>query len=161
MIKKRIIGGFIAASAVLVPVAGFTALAAAPAGAVPHGIACGKLSGTANTTTGAEKIKVSTCNGNTGGSGKQTGTITSTSGTVKWANEKVDDRERGPATSGSGCTGSGAVTEVITGKVTKDNTGSTSVGAKFSATVCGNPETTNPAVYKLSLKPGTKFKDAA
>ncbi len=160
MIKKRIIGGFIAASAVLVPVAGFTALAAAPAGAVPHGISCGKLSGTANTTTGAEKIKVSTCNGNTGGSGKEKGTITSTSGTVKWANGKSTTGTES-ATSGSGCTGTGAVTEVITGKVTKDNTGSTSVGAKFSATVCGNPEAANPAVYKLSLKPGTKFKYAA
>jgi hypothetical protein len=160
VIKKRIIGGFIAASAVLVPVAGLTALAAAPAGAVPHGISCSKLSGTANTTTGAEKIKLSTCTGNTGGSGKQKGTITATSGVVKWVNGKSTTGTES-ATSGSGCTGTGTITEVISGSVTADTTGSTSVGATLSATVCAVPETTNPAVYKLSLLPGTKFKYAA
>ena len=160
MIKKQIIGGFIAASAVLVPVAGFTALAAAPAGAAPHGISCSKLSGTANTTTGAEKIKVSTCTGNTGGSGKQKGTITSTSGTVKWANGKSTSGTES-ATAGSGCSGSGTLTELISGNVTADNTGSTSVGAALSATICATPEAANPAVYKLSLLSGTKFKYAA
>ncbi len=42
-----------------------------------------------------------------------------------------------------------------------DTTGSTSVGAAISGTVCAVPSATNPAVYKLSLLPGTKFSYAA
>jgi hypothetical protein len=159
VIKHRIVGGLIAASAVLVPVAGFTALAAAPAGAAPKGISCSKLSGKANTTTGSENIKLSTCTGNTGGSGTEKGTITETSGTVKWVNGKSTTGTVATA-SGSGCA-SGDITETISGNVTADSTGSTTVGAAVSATVCAKPSATNPAVYKLSLLSGTKFVYAA
>ncbi len=160
MIKHRIVGGFLAASAVLVPVAGFTALAAAPASAAPHGIKCSKLSGSANTSTGAEKIKLTGCTGNTGGTGKEKGTVTSTSGTVKWANGKSTTGTES-TTASSGCPQSGALTELISGSVTADTTGSTTVGAAISATVCAVPSATNPAVYKLSLLAGTKFTYAA
>jgi hypothetical protein len=158
--KHRIILGAIAGSAVLVPIVGVTALTAAPAGAAPTGINCSKLTGTANTTTGVVKTKLSTCTGNTGGSGKSTGTTTETSGTVKWINGKSTTATES-ATAGSGCTGTGAVTEVISGSVTADTTGSTTIGAALSATVCAVPEATNPAILKLSLLPHTKFAFAA
>jgi hypothetical protein len=129
-----------------------------PAGAAPKGISCSKLSGSANTTTGAEKIKLSGCNGNTGGSGTQKGTVTATSGTVKWHNGKSTTGTQS-AVAGSGCV-TGDLTEVISGNVTAETTGSTSVGAAVSATICAAPGTTT-GTYKLSLLPGTKFTYAA
>jgi hypothetical protein len=156
VIKKQIVRGSIAAAAVLVPVAGFTAIAAGPAAAVAKGITCSKLSGSANTSTGAVKTKLSGCNGNTGGSGKTKGTTSDTSETIKWVNGKSTTGTE-TATAGSGCTQPGAVTEVISGNVTADNTKSTTVGAPLSATVCAVPSATNPSVLKLSLLSGTKF----
>jgi hypothetical protein len=158
VIKKRIVHGSIAVAAVLAPVVGFSALAASPAGAAPKGISCSKLSGTANTSTGVVKTKLKTCTGNTGGSGKSNGTITETSGQVKWHNGKQTTATQ-TATAGSGCP-SGSTTEVLSGNVTSDSTGSTTVGAAVSATICATP-TSNPDVINLSLLSGTKFVFAA
>ncbi len=158
VIKKRIVHGSIAVAAVLAPVAGFTAIAAGPASAAAKGITCSKLSGKANTSTGAVTTKLSGCTGNTGGSGTSKGTITETSGTVKWANGKATTATQSAA-SGSGCP-AGQVTEVLSGNVTKDSTKSTTVGAAVSATVCAK-STSNPDVVKLSLLSGTKFIFAA
>ncbi len=154
MLKNRIMIGAIAGSAALVPLAGMTALASSPAGAAkPKGITCTALSGKVS-STGTAKIKVTGCNGNTGGSGKSKGSATASSGTITWANGKSTTSTESYA-SGSGCPGSD-VTEVISGNVTADNTKSTSVGAALSATVCYNSSTS-----KLSLLPGTKFTFAA
>ena len=154
MFKNRILLGAVVGSAALVPLAGVTALASSPAGAAKaKGIACSTLSGKVN-SSGTAKINVSGCTGNTGGSGKSKGSATASSGTVKWKNGKSTTSSEVYA-SGSGCPGSD-VTEVISGNVTKDSTGSTSVGAALSGTICYNPSTS-----KLSLLAGTKFKFAA
>jgi hypothetical protein len=158
VIKKRIVCGSIAIAAALVPVAGLTAIAAAPAGAAVNGIKCSALSGKANTSTGADNIKVSTCTGKTGGSGTSKGAITDTSATIKWANGKQTVITESYA-SGSGCP-TGQTTELISGNVTSDNTGSTTTGAAVSATVCVKT-TSNPDVVKFSLLKGTKFVIAA
>jgi hypothetical protein len=154
MFKNRIMLGAIVGSAALVPLAGMTALASSPAGAAkPKGITCSTLSGKVN-SSGVAKINLSGCTGNTGGSGKSKGSATASSGTIKWKNGKSTTSSEA-YTSGSGCPGSD-VTEVISGNVTADSTGSTAVGAALSGTVCYNTATS-----KLSLKPGTKFKFAA
>lgn len=88
VVKNRLVRGSIAAAAAVVPLAGVSALAASPAGAAAKGITCTKLSGSANTSTGADKTKVTGCNGNTGASGKSKGMITDTTVTIKWANGK-------------------------------------------------------------------------
>ena len=160
MVKNRMVRGSIAVAAALVPLAGVSALAASPAGAVPKGITCTKLSGSANTSTGVDKTKVTGCNGNTGASGKSKGMITDTTITDKWANGKATTYTMS-ATAGSGCTQPNALTEVESGTVTADNTKSTTIGAAVSATVCVVPSATNPAVFKISLLPGTKFIIAA
>jgi hypothetical protein len=159
VIKNRIARGTLAAAAVLAPVAGFTALAASPAGAVAKGITCSKLSGSANTTTGATKITLSGCNGNTGGKGTSKGLVSDTSTTTKWVNGKSTTYSVS-ATAGSGCA-SGDLTEVESGVVSADTTKSTTVGATVSATVCVAPSATNPAAFKLTLLPGTKYVIAA
>ena len=154
MIKQRIVRGTIAAVAVLVPVAGLTALATGPAGAAkPKGITCSKLTGKVN-SAGTAKINLSTCTGNTGGKGKSSGSASSSSGTIKWANGKSTTSTESYS-AGTGCP-AGDVAEQISGNVTADNTGSTTVGAPVSATVCYNSST-----GKLSLAPGTKFVIAA
>ena len=160
MIKNRMIRGSIAVAAALVPLGGVTALAASPAGAVAKGITCNVLKGSYNTSTGAIKTKVSTCNGNTGGSGKSNGTATSTTLTEKWANGK-STTSTVSATGGSGCTQSGALTEIESGQVTADNTGSTTVGAAVTATVCVYPNPNKPGFDKITLLKGTQFKIAA
>ncbi len=161
MVKNRLVRGSLVLAAAAVPLAGMTALAASPAGASkPKGITCTKLSGSANTNTGADKTKVTGCTGNTGASGKSKGMVTDTTVTDKWANGKSTSYTQS-ATGGSGCTQAGALTEVESGTVTADNTGSTTVGAAVSATVCVVPSATQPGVYKISLLPGTKFIIAA
>ena len=154
MLKNRIMLGALAGSAALVPVAGMTALSSGPAGAAKaKGITCSTLSGKVS-STGTAKINLSGCNGKTGGSGKSKGSATASSGTIKWKNGKSTTSSESYS-GGSGCPGSD-ITEVVSGNVTADNTGSTSVGAALSATICYNSATS-----KLSLLPGTKFKFAA
>jgi hypothetical protein len=58
---------------------------------------------------------------------------------------------------GSGCTQTGALTEVLSGTVTANNTKSTRPGAAVSATECVVPSATTPGLLKISLLPGTKF----
>jgi hypothetical protein len=154
MLKNRIMLGAAVGAAALVPLAGMSALASSPAGAAkPKGIACSALSGKVN-SAGTAKITVSGCTGNTGGSGKSKGSATASTGTVKWNNGKSTTSSEAYA-SGSGCPGSD-VTEVVSGNVTADSTGSTTVGAALSGTICYNTATS-----KLSLLAGTKFKFAA
>ena len=89
MVKNRMVRGAVVLAAAVVPLAGVTALAASPAGAKqPKGITCTKLSGSANTNTGADKTKDTVCTGTTGASGKSKGMVTDTTVTVKWANGK-------------------------------------------------------------------------
>ncbi len=154
MLKNRIMIGAIAGSAALVPLAGMTALTAGPAGAAkPKGISCSALTGKVN-SAGTAKLNLKTCTGNTGGSGKSSGSAISTSGTVKWANGKSTSLTESYS-AGTGCP-SGDLAEQITGAVTADTTKSTAVGAAVSGTVCYNSST-----GKLSLAPGTKFTFAA
>ena len=160
MVKNRMVRGSIAVAAALVPLGGVTALAASPAGAVPHGITCSVLKGSYNTSTGAIKTKVSTCTGNTGGSGKSSGNASDTTITEKWTNGKATTSTVS-ATAGSGCTQAGAITEVESGTVTADNTGSTTIGAAVSATVCVYPNPNKPGFDKITLLKGTQLKIAA
>src|SRR5580698_6064897 len=154
MLKTRIMLGAVVGSAALVPLAGVTALASGPAGAAkPKGITCSTLSGKVS-GSGVAKINLSGCTGKTGGKGSSKGSATASSGTIKWANGKSTTSSES-YTGGSGCPGSD-ITEVVSGNVTADNTGSTSVGAALSATICYNASTS-----KLSLLAGTKFKFAA
>ena len=157
MLKNRMmLGAAVAATAVVVPLAGMTALAASPAGAAaaPKGIKCSAASGSVNTTTFSAKIKLTKCTGNTGASGKTKGVQGATSGTVKWANAKktVFSEVVNPGTL---CPAGGLADEVITGNVTSDTTGSTSVTAAVSGEICVSNSLT------ISLAPGTKFTFAA
>ncbi len=102
MFKNRIMLGVIAGSAALVPVVGVSALTASPAGAVKTGITCSKATGSVN-ASGTAKINLKTCTGNTGGSGKTSGTATSTSGTITWANAKKTTLSE-TTTAGTKCT---------------------------------------------------------
>jgi hypothetical protein len=159
--KNRIMLGVIAGSAALVPLAGMTALATGPAGAAtPKGITCSAASGKVNTTTGVAKINLKTCTGNTGGSGKTTGSATSTSGTITWANAKKTTASE-TTTTGTACKASATLVadEVISGAVTADNTKSTAVGAPVSGEFCANSTATG--AIKITLAPGTKFTIAA
>ncbi len=161
MVKNRMVRGAVVLAAAVVPLAGVTALAASPAGAKPpKGITCSKLSGSANTSTGADKTKDTVCTGTTGASGKSKGMVTDTTVTVKWANGKSTTFTQ-TATASSGCTQPNSLTEVESGSVTADTTGSTTIGAAVSGTVCVVPSATNPDVFKISLLPGTKFIIAA
>ncbi len=138
--------------------AGATALAVAPmmmepAGATLTGIKCGTLTG--NITT---SVKAKNCTGNTGGASKAISStaLASGSGTITWVNGKktgVQFTEKGeskdPGETRDCATGT---TEYeIKGTVTSDTTGSTHVGAVFTAEVC-----VNNATGAISLEPGTK-----
>jgi hypothetical protein len=153
--KNRIMLGVIAGSAALVPVVGVSALTASPAGAVKTGITCSKATGSVN-ASGTAKINLKTCTGNTGGSGKTSGTATSTSGTITWANAKKTTLSE-TTTAGTKCTPGATLVadEVISGNVTADNTKSTTVGAAASGEFCANSTATGK--IKLSLAPGTKL----
>jgi hypothetical protein len=153
---NRLVRGAMVGSAVLIPLAGVTALATNPAAAskAPKGIKCTKLAGKADTSTGAVKVTLSGCTGNTGTKGTAKGTTTDTSSTVKWANAKQTNYSI-TVSSGTGCPGSD-LTEVESGAVNTDTTGSTGTGALVSATVCV-ATTSNPDVVKLSLLKGTEF----
>ncbi len=135
MRKNRIMLGVIAGSAALVPLAGM-AVTAGPAGAAkPKGITCTAASGKVN-SMGTAKINLSDCSGNTGTKGTTSGSATSTSATVKWANGKSTSFSES-ATAGTKCTNPATVDdELITGSVTADTTGSTKNGAAVSGEVC-------------------------
>jgi hypothetical protein len=160
VLKNKMVRGSVAAVAALaIPVLGVSALGVNPAAAAkPHGIQCSVLKGSANTSTGATKITLSTCTGNTGTKGTAKGQITDTSSTIKWANGKSTNDSESLA-AGTGCPGSDT-TEVESGVVNTDTTGSTTVGAAVTATVC-IATTSNPDVVKISLLKGTKFIIAA
>ncbi len=117
---------------------------------VSTGITCSKLSGSENSSTGVATIKLKTCTGNTGASGKSTGPASSSSSTVKWQNGKTTSFTESYAT-GSGCPSGDTADEVVSGSVTADTTGSTAVGAAVSAEICESPALT------FSLAPGTQF----
>ena len=143
-------------SAVLIALTGVTMLGVSPAEAKVTGITCTKLSGSTNTTLGTDKTKLTGCSGNTGGVGNTKGLITDATSRVKWVNGK-STKFSVSYSSGSGCTQTGALTQVELGFVLADTTGSTTVGAEVSATVCVVPSPTSAGVYKISLLPGTKF----
>jgi hypothetical protein len=149
--KNPVLVGLIVGSASLVPLAGITALTTGVAGAkTPKGITCTTLSGKVNLTKGTTKETASGCTGKTGGSGTAKGSNTATSVTTKWANGK-STTFTGSSTAGTGCP-SGDYAEALNGTVSADTTGSTSVGAAVTGTLCYNPSTS-----KVSLAPGTKF----
>jgi hypothetical protein len=151
VLKNRIMLGAVAVSAALVPFAGMAALTAGPAGAAkPKGITCTSASGKVNTTTLSAKITLKGCSGNTGASGKTSGSEGQTSGTIKWANGKATSLSE-TTNSGTKCPSSDVADEVITGNVTTDTTGSTTVGAAVSGEICVNSS------FKVSLAPGTDF----
>ena len=160
MLKNRIMIGAAAAAAAIVPIAGVSALAASPAGAAtPKGITCTKLTGSANTSTGVDKTKVTGCTPTTktGGTGKSKGMITDTTVTTKWANGKSTSYTQS-ASAGSGCTQANALTEVRPAPSLLTPPEAPPLGRLSDATVCVVPSATNPAVFKISLLPGTKFK---
>jgi hypothetical protein len=173
VIEKRIVRGAVAMSAVLIPLAGMTAVAVNPAAAAASGIHCTKLSGTANTSSGVTNTKLSSCNGKTGGSGtSKTKLSTSrmapfhsdqpTSATFKWKNGKsttIGSIVTAPGTDCAATDSAGfalVADESESGSVTADNTGSTGVGAATSAEVCAYG-TANPDVLKLSNPPAVPF----
>ena len=93
MVKNLIIRGSIAAAVAMIPAAGVIALTAGTAGAAhpdKTGITCSKVSGTANINTNMSTLKLKTCTGNTGTSGKSKGTASSstTTSVIKWKNVK-------------------------------------------------------------------------
>lgn len=164
LIKNRIVRGSIAGTAVLIPLAGVTAVAVNPAAAAKTGITCSKLSGTVNTTANTSVFKLKTCTGNTGTSGKAKGTASSsiTTATIKWKNGKSTTTGNIQLGTGTLCpaTNSGGFSlvadETESGTVTADTTGSTAIGAASSAEVCVY-DTATTGVYSLNNAPGTKF----
>jgi hypothetical protein len=150
MLKNRIMLAVIAASAALVPLAGITVLTAGPAGATPTGIKCSTANGTANASTESATIKFSGCTGNTDGKGTTTGTEGATTGTIKWGNKDKTSFNETTST-GTNCPTSSIDDELVKGKVTSDNTGSTSVGAKVKGELCVSSS------LAITLAPGTKF----
>jgi hypothetical protein len=154
MLRRLVVRLALAGSAALVPIAGVTVLAANPAQAVPSGITCSKVSGSINTSTGLAKIKPSVCNGNTGGSGKSKGMFSSLAATYKWINGKSTTIS---VTWSSGFDATcphpkDPDIEIMSAKATADNTGSTSVGAAVTATLCLTPTAKGDSV---SVAPGT------
>jgi hypothetical protein len=164
--RKGIIRGSIAATAVLAPVAGFTALAAGPAAAAPSGITCTKLSGTANLTANTSSTKLSKCTGNTGTKGSSKGTAAPpTSVTFKWANAKTTTIGNIQLATGTLCPATKvfgtqtlplAADETESGTVSADTTGSTTVGAASDAEVCVYGPDSSGNLH-LVLAPKTKF----
>ena len=159
MLKNRIARIVGAGAVMILPLAGATALAAGPATASngATGITCSKVVGTINLTANTEVIKFKNCTGNTGTlhKGKSTGPVTPipTSGTIKWSNGLHTTFSQS-TTAGSGCP-SPDLTEVLSGTVTADQTGSTAVGAAVSATLCYNP--TAGVTPNLTNESGTSF----
>src|ERR1700744_2602554 len=89
VLKNRIMIGAATAAAVIVPIAGVSALASSPAGAAkPKGIICTKGTGKVNASTFSAKISLSACSGTTGTKGTTTGAEGDTSATINWANGK-------------------------------------------------------------------------
>jgi hypothetical protein len=151
--KNRIMLATFASCAAVVPIAGLCALTARPAGADEPGISC--LNTSATVFENSARFKLLGCvTGNVGGEGKITTTTSATSATVKWANGKKTTFTQS-ITAGSGCV-SGDLTEDLSGTVTRDTTGSTSVGAAVGALLCYDVST-----GKLTLLTGTKFVFAA
>jgi hypothetical protein len=143
-------------AAVLALVSG-AALTIAPltndAGAAGTGITCAKLSGNVN-----KSVKASLCTGNTGGASKPiaASTLGAGHGTITWVNGKKTGIKFTTSTTehdGGEAKKCAATTQEIEvkGSVTSDNTGSTHVGAGFSAEVCYNA-----ATGAINLEPGTK-----
>jgi hypothetical protein len=163
VVKNRIIRGIISGSIAVVPLTGATVLMAAnPASAAPKGIKCTKISGSANVNTNTSKIKLATCTGNTGTKGTSKGAAAvGTSGTVKWANHKATSFSEAVAT-GTACpvTSTLIADEVLSGAVTTDNTGSTTVGAAVAGEVCVNSTATS-GVFTITGAPGVPFTFAA
>ncbi len=156
MLKNRIMIGAAVGAAVIVPMAGVSALASSPAGAAkPKGITCTKGTGKVNASTSSAKISLSACTGNTGTKGTTTGTLGDTSGTINWANGKSTtfSEVTGPGTK---CPTTDLADELITGNVTADNTKSTEVGAAVKGEFCVTENMTTMKI-KLALAKGTTF----
>ena len=157
MLKNRIMVGAAVAAAAIVPIAGVSALAASPAGAaVKPGIDCASVTGSANATTMVAKLSFKSCTPSTktGGSGKSTGSATSTSGTITWTNGKKTSFSEATST-GTLCASGNVADEVITGNVTSDNTKATTVGAAVSGEICATVTATGK--IKLKNAPGVHF----
>ena len=154
--RNRIALGAVVAAAGVVPVIGLGALTAAPAGAATTGITCAKGTGKVDSTTDSAKINLSSCNGNTGGSGKTSGSEGAGSGTINWKNGKSTTITENTS-NGSKCTNPATIAdEVISGTVSADTTKSTKVGAAVSGEFCVTENATTGKI-KLALAPGTKF----
>jgi hypothetical protein len=167
VVKNRIVLAAVAGSAALIPLAGVAVLGVGPAGAAATGISCAKVGGNANVPANSSKITLKTCNGNTGTKGTIKGTAAvGSTGTVKWANGKSTSFTESTAT-GTKCAATGGpiggalvADEVLSGSVTADTTGSTTVGAAVTAEVCVYPTATT-GVYAIKGAPHTPWVFAA
>lgn len=132
--------------AVAAALAGSAALAASPLAGAASSIKCSKLSGNA-----ATKVHLSGCTGNTGGAAKPLkGTALASGGTIKWVNGKKTTITFTVKAKGSDCP-EGSSEFQAKGKVTKDNTGSATVGGTAKGKVCVD------AAGNVSLAPHTKM----
>ncbi len=148
MIKNRIMIGAVAASAVLVPVAGVSALTAGPAGAATKTITCTKAKGNIGT-----KMKFSGCSGNTGGGSKGfTAATLEGGGTIKWKSGKTTTFSAPTLGTGTNCA-VGDTDITATGAVTGDTTGSAKpIPGTYSGEVCvdGSGNISLPAGHPLT-----------
>src|SRR4051812_20805786 len=126
--------------------AGSAVLAVAPGAADAAGsIKCKKLAGNI-----ATNVTLSGCSGNTGGASKPiAATALATGGTIKWVNSKTTTVKLSVKQKGTDCP-AGSSEYQAKGTVTKDTTGSATVGTVAKAKACVD------AAGNISLAPGTK-----
>jgi hypothetical protein len=135
----------LAAVGALAGTAAFAFSAPGVAGAAGS-IKCSGMSGNAGTT-----VKLTGCTGNTGGSSKPIkGSALASGGVIKWANAKKTTVTLTPTAKGKACP-AGSTEYQAKGKVTKDTTGSATVGGAVKGNVCLD------AALNVSLVPGTKL----
>jgi hypothetical protein len=129
----------VVAATIALPIVGAVAVSGAPAMAATKSITCTASKGTVNSTTGQIKLTYSGCSGNTGGKGSSVSSASSGSSTatIKWANKKSTTVSTTAAAGTFKCP-KGEIAEAVSGKVTKDTTGSASKGGAVSESICYN-----------------------
>ncbi len=149
MLRSRIVP--VLGVAILASAGSIGAFASSSGAATPaktKTISCTKASGNIATTM---EIKLSKCNGNTGGASKKINvTALASGGTIKWKNGKTTTV--GAATLGTGglCAPGSAADETVSGAVTGDTTGSAKpIPGVYSGEVCVDSS------GNVSLAPGT------
>jgi hypothetical protein len=171
-LTKRITTFAVAAAVGVVPLAGMALMNAGTANAAPGtGITCTAATGSVNLSTGVVKTAYSGCSGNTGGTGKSSGTETSTTQVIKWASltstnvPTATTLNLASQTAGSLCPatstkGSLIGDEVVSGTVAKDTTDSTAPTLAWSEEICAYQKT-GATSASLVMAPGTTLSIAA